>query len=229
MEGLFQFFKHIAENYGASFAIGFLIIILILLGVYFMIKTFPDVIREYIRTKLLEDQVRHSRGTIRRKNVSPEIQKILSTLLKETGGDRALLFEFSNGKSNLAGLPFLFINATSESLSIGTSSVAHLYQRINLSLFANFVQELEEHSYFYVENVEEIKDTYPFIYNFVKPNGVKSMLFYSIYGVEDTLGFIALTSTRKTFLRKDTLPKIAETAQMISSLLNLDDLDKKIK
>ena len=229
MEGLFQFFKHIAENYGITFAVGFLVIVLVIFGLYFMVKTFPDVIREYVQNKLLENQTAHSKGATKRKNISPEVQKLLSELLVETEGDRALLFEFSNGKSNLAGLPFLFINATSESLSYGTSSVADLYQRINVSLFANFVAELEKVSYFYVEDIEEIKDLYPFIYNFVKPNSTKSMLFYSIYGVEDTLGFIVLSSTRKPFARKDTLPKIAETAQMISSLLNLEDLEEKIK
>ena len=129
----------------------------------------------------------------------------------------------------MAGLPFLFINATSESLTLNTSSVAHLYQRINVSLFANFIAELEDKSYFYAEDVEDIKEKYPFIYNFMKPNSVKSMLFYVIYGVDDTLGFIVLTSTVESFTRKDTLPKIAEKAQMISSLLNLEDLEEKIK
>ena len=33
----------------------------------------------------------------------------------------------------------------------------------------------------------------------------------------------------KEFERKDTLPLIAESAQKISSLLNLEDLEEKIK
>ena len=229
MEWLFQFFKHIAENYGIAFAVGFLVIVLIIFGLYFVVKTFPDVIKEYIQNKLLEDSEAHKKGNAKRKNISPEIQRILSELLEDTNGNRALLFEFSNGTSNLAGLPFLFINATSESLTLNTSSVAHLYQRINVSLFANFIAELEDKSYFYAEDVEDIKEKYPFIYNFMKPNSVKSMLFYVIYGVDDTLGFIVLTSTVESFTRKDTLPKIAEKAQMISSLLNLEDLEEKIK
>lgn len=229
MDGLFQFFKHIAENYGIVFAVGFLLIVLILFGLYFIVKTFPDIIRDYIQNKLLDDASNHSKMAAKRKNVSIQIQKILSELIEDTNGDRALLFEFSNGISNLAGLPFLFINATSESLRSGTSSVAHLYQRINVSLFADFITELEEKGYFYIEDIEEIKNVYPFIYNFVKPNGTKSMLFYVIYGVDDALGFVILSSVRENFTRKDTLPKIAEVAQKISALLNLEDLEEKIK
>lgn len=229
MTEIFEFFKHIAQNYGPACAVGLLLLILIFYGVFFIIKTFPDLIRDYIQKKLMDDKSLHAKGTAKRKNVSPQIQKILSDLLLETGGDRALLFEFSNGKSNLAGLPFLFLNATSESLSINTSSVAHLYQRLNISLFADFILDLEKNSYYYAEDVEDIKCKYPFVYNCMKPNGVKSMLFYSIYGVDDTLGFIVLTSTKDNFTRKDTLPVIAEKVQMISSLLNLEDLEEKIK
>lgn len=230
MEGVFQFFKTIAENYGTTFAVVFLLLLLILYGLYFIIKTFPDVIRDYIEHKLLENKGSHTKGAIKRKNISPRITKILSDLLVDTHGDRALLFEFSNGNSNLAGLPFLFLNATSESLAVGVHSVSHNYQRINMSLFADFIVELEDKSYFYAADIEEVVTKYPFIYNMMKPNGVKSMLFYSIYGVEDTLGFIVLTTVKdKTITRQDTLPAVAEAAQMISALLNLENLEEQIK
>lgn len=230
MEIIFEFFKHIAQNYGTTFAVLFLVMVLILFGMFFIVKTFPDVIRTYIENKLADNTQIHHRGALKRKNISPEITKTLSKLVVDTNADRALLLEFSNGTSNLAGLPFLFISVTSESLSMGTSSVAHIYQRLNVSLFADFVSDLEDASYFYAEDLEEIKLTYPFIYNFMKPNNVKSLLFYSIYGVNDTLGCIVLTSVNgKTITRKDALPEVAEAAQKISSLLNLEDLEEIIK
>ena len=230
MEIIFEFFKHIAQNYGTTFAVLFLVMVLILFGMFFIVRTFPDVIRTYIENKLADNTQIHHRGALKRKNISPEITKTLSKLVVDTNADRALLLEFSNGTSNLAGLPFLFISVTSESLSMGTSSVAHIYQRLNVSLFADFVSDLEDASYFYAEDLEEIKLTYPFIYNFMKPNNVKSLLFYSIYGVNDTLGCIVLTSVNgKTITRKDALPEVAEAAQKISSLLNLEDLEEIIK
>ncbi len=229
MEAVFQFLNHIATDYGTTFAVLFLLIVLLLFGVYFIIKTFPNVIRGYVEHKLIENQVSHQKATNRRKSVAPEITKILSELLVDTNGDRALLLEFSNGSSNLAGLPFLFISATSEALIPGVSSVSHIYQRINISLFAKFILELEDKGYFYTEDIISFKEDYPFIYNFMHPNNVKSALFYSIYGVGQTLGFIVVTTTNeKTFARQDVLPRCAEAAQVISSLLNLDELDEKI-
>lgn len=224
MESIFEFFKVLSANYGPTFAILILLIILILLGFYFIIKTFPDVLREYADKKFEESREIHLKGISKRKKISPNITKILSELLIDTNGDRALLLEFSNGNSNLAGLPFLFLSATNECLSPGTTSVAHLYQRLNISLFAKFLVYLEDKGYFYVADIESIKDEYTIIYNLMKPNNVKSALFYSIYGVDDTLGLIVVTSVNKMFTREDSLPRIAESAQMISSLLNYKDL-----
>lgn len=230
MLNIFEFLNNVASDYGTTFAILLLLIVLILFGVYFVIKTFPDVIRTYMEQKMVENQVTHQRAANKRKNVSTEIDKLLSELLVDTNGDRALLMEFSNGNSNLAGLPFLFLTATSESLAVGVSSVSHIYQRINIALFIQFISELEDKGYFYTEDIESIKETYPFIYNFMHPNNVKSALFYSIYGVDQALGFIVVTSIGdKTFDRKDALPRCAEVAQVISSLLNLADLKKAIK
>lgn len=230
MTELFKFLSQLVTNYGVTFAVLFLLIIIILFGLYFIIKTFPDVIRKYIEGKLIESNEVHRKGNLKRKNISPKILNLLSNLVVDTKSDRALLFEFSNGTSNLAGLPFLFLNATTESLSIGTSSIAQIYQRINISLFAKFISELEDNGYFYVEDIEEIKDTYPMIYAYMKPNDAKSMLFYSIYGVDVTLGFIVITTVGdKTFERKDVLPWVAESAQMISSLLNFEELEDTIK
>lgn len=230
MGTVYQFFKHIATNYGTTFAVLFLLIVAILFGVYFLIKTFPDVIRSYVENKILNSKNEHLKGTIKRKNISPAITKILSSLIMESNGSRALLFEFSNGNSNLAGLPFLFINATSESLSIGTSSVGHLYQRVNISLFADFILELEDNNYFFIEDMDNIKIEYPFIHNLFKPADIKSAIFFSIYGVNEKLGFIMLGSdSGVTFNKDEVLPLVVEAAQKISALLNLDNLEETIK
>ena len=230
MTVIFEFFKHISENYGTTFAILFLTTALLLFTIFFIVKTFPDVIQRYVEAKLIESKKNHSIGSARRKKVSIKINKVLSDLVVDTNADRALLFEFSNGTSNLAGLPFLFISATSESISPGTASVSHLYQRINISLFAKFIVDLERSGYYFTEDICSDKNELPSLYNFLKSTGVKSIMFYSIYGVNDTLGFIVLTSVNnKILLRKNIISKVAESAQVISSLLNLEELEDKIK
>ena len=230
MDSLYQFFTHIASNYGTASAVLSLVVIAVLSGMYLIIRTFPDIIRSYIERKAIESRDCHKQGTIKRKNISPEITKVLSNLILETNSDRALLLEFSNGTSNLAGLPFLFISATSESLSVGTVSVAQSYQRINVSLFANFLLDLEDKSYIIVNDVEDIQIEYPYIYFLLKSSGVKSAVFYSIYGVDEELGFIILESAQKNTLNRDeTMSEIMESAQKISSLLNFEGIEDMIK
>ena len=70
MEGIFQFFQTIAANYGTTFAIVFLLLVILLYGLYLIVKTFPDVIRTYLENKINENKAAHVHGTIKRKNIS---------------------------------------------------------------------------------------------------------------------------------------------------------------
>ena len=61
MDTLFRFFEYISQNYGGTFATSFLLAALILFGLYFIIKTFPELIKDYIQKKLLEDKDNHTK------------------------------------------------------------------------------------------------------------------------------------------------------------------------
>lgn len=173
----------------------------------------------------MEKEDKHALGAKHRKVISPKIRSELSYLAKEIGADRALVFEFSNGSSNLVGLPFLYMSATSEVVTPGTQPVAIQYSKINTAIFADFLEQLEEKGYFYVRDIEEIKDTYKMIYNFMKPNGAKTALFYSLSGIDDSIGFVVATTVgNKEFTREESLSHIASTAQRISSMLNFNTI-----
>jgi hypothetical protein len=151
----------------------------------------------------------------------------LAELAEEVGADRALVFEFSNGSSNLIGLPFLYISATYEVVAPNTPPVSHQYQRINTSIVAEFLEKLEDKGYFYTEDIEEIKDNLPILYSMMKPNGAKSLLFYTLRGVDDSIGFLVITTNgEETFTRDEALPKMANSVQVISSYLNFDKLQE---
>ena len=69
------------------------------------------------------------------KIVTPQIRKELKHLAEETHADRTLLFEFSNGSSNLVGLPFLYLTATCEILTPTTESVSQKISEIEHYFF----------------------------------------------------------------------------------------------
>jgi hypothetical protein len=223
MTELINLFADIVENYGLATAM-----ILFLMGAFtyalFKInKNYSSVLKKFIETREINREKEHTNAALYRKKVTPKIRRELRYLAEGTKSDRAILFEFSNGNSNLMGLPFLYTTATCEVVTSCTDSVSHKYQKVNTSLIASFLEKLEGKGYFYAADIEEIKEQYPTLYAFMKPNRVKSMLFYSLYGVDDTIGFIVITTTEeRTFTRDETISKIANTAQIISSLLNFN-------
>ena len=61
MDAVFKFFEYISQNYGGTFAVSFLLLALILFGLYFIIKTFPEMIKDYIQNKMSEDKNNHTK------------------------------------------------------------------------------------------------------------------------------------------------------------------------
>lgn len=225
MTEIYQIFKAIADTYGSSAALLLLIVGGVLYIGYLFTKNFSGVVSKYLEKKLIEGNIKHQQGTNHRKSITPKVREMLSDLAMETKANRAILFEYSNGTSNLVGLPFLYTSATCEVVTPGTSSVAHLYQKTNTSLLAEFLEKLDESGYYLIDNLEEVRETLPVVYNFMKPNNVKCALFYTIYGMHDTIGFLVITTTTDyKFCKKEAIARIAETAQKVGVMLNFNKI-----
>lgn len=192
-------------------------------------QNFPRWWKIHIRRLFGKSQMNHSEAVSYRKKIMPKINKILCDLAEEVDGDRALLFEYTNGNTNLVGLPFLYASATAEVLKPGISSVINGYQRINIMIATEFINNLDAYGYVYWRDIEDIKGVYPVIYKLMKPNQVVSALFYSIYSDMDPIGFIVVTTIKKQFEKEGTLPTVAAVSQAISGLLNYDRLKKMIE
>lgn len=161
----------------------------------------------------------HKVGSKLRKKFSQEVLILLQDLAEHTCADRAIVFEYSNGSSNLVGLPFIFVSAAAEVTTPGTSPVSLQYQRINIALISKFLTDLEREGFIFIERFDDIKEKYPVIHGLMSPNGVKSALFYAIHGIDDTVGFIVLTSiTDQLLCKKNSLHEMAKATQIISSM-----------
>lgn len=230
MTKFYDMFVELSGQYGDTVSIIILLIGTIGYGIFFIVKNFSSLIGKIIENKLKEPEKKHNEATKYRKNITPEIRRELSELAKESHADRVLLFEFSNGNSNLVGLPFLYVTASSEVVKSGIGPIAQTYQRVSTTVISEFLENLEDKGYAFIENLEDIKNESPMIYYFLNPHKIQSALFYSLYGVNDTVGFImATTSDDRKLIRKDALPRMAEAAQRISSLLNFDELHKELE
>lgn len=192
-------------------------------------KNLPTQVKKLFSKEKIEEKVNHTRASNYRKKIIPRIRKELGDVAERTDIDSALLFEYSNGTSNLVGLPFLYATATAEVVKNKISQMSHLFQKMNVSLFADFIENLEDRSYFYFKEPEELKYNYPIMYNYLSKTNIKSGLFYALYDDDDSVGFIAVFSIKKTFERQDILPKIAEVAQYVSALLNYDKIKNELQ
>lgn len=229
MTELLETFNKMVEYYGQTNSSILLAVLVILYSVFTINKNYSSLIKKYLENRFKEKEELHEKARQYRKNVNPKIRAELSKVAEDIGADRTLVFEFSNGSSNLIGLPFLYLSATGEMIGADVAPVSHQYQKLNTSIVAHFLEVLEDKGYFYIENIEDIEKKYPIVYGFMKPNGVKTALFYSLYGAECTLGFLVATTVGdNTFTRDNALPKLARAAQKISSLLNYNELTDEL-
>lgn len=117
-------------------------------------------------------------------------------------------------------MPFLFLNATAEVLSYGTVSAAHIYQKINVSLLAPFIEDLEGQGYYYIKDVEDEKFNHPVLHTLIVSTKAKSILYYPIYGENILLGVIVLSTVDREMDKDESLLQITKCAQVISGFLS---------
>lgn len=234
MEHVIEFLMYLVVNHGIWATIVFVLASIIPSVAIVYIIFSKSALGKFIDVRLseqLEDQKQaHIEGNRLRKQFTKEVQDILTELAESTGADRALVFEYSNGTSNLVGLPFLFTSAAAEVVTANTPRVAHTYQRINLSIAADFLITLEKEGAIYIEDLEQVKDKYPMLVHFMVPNGAKSAIFYSLEGVDEAIGFIVITTTiqsGKILTKSCCLHEIARAAQRIGAMLNFNELKKQ--
>lgn len=218
MTGIYSFFQYIVANFGSTSGLLFMILVILIAFVVLIIRTFPDIIKGY-----MENGARnHKKNADKRMDANLQITQLLSDAVTSLNLTRAMVLEYSNGHSNIAGFPFLYFNATYEQMKIGQTSICQDFQQVNVSLFADFASKLKSENYIYIENLEDIKDKYPVLYGILKKYNACKTLFYSFYGLETPMG--ALVFEGDTSATKDELVKYAaDISQKINLLLNNDD------
>jgi len=227
MSEIIQVFSALATQYGEGYAVTLFLLGTIIFIIYKIVKNSSTTITKYIEHKLFESEEKHKKAACHRKNITPEIRNTLSNMANECNCDRAILFEYSNGNSNLIGLPFLYLSATCEVLTAGTSSVATQYQRMNTSILAQTLEEMEDKGVLFYENIKTIQTTNPLLYHILNLDNVHSALFYPLVGFDNSIGFLLITTVNDNILiKQDSLPRVAMTAQKIMFLLNYNKINE---
>lgn len=174
----------------------------------------------------------HKHGNRLRKQFAEDVQNILTDLAEETNANRAVVFEFSNGTTNLVGLPFLYMTAAAEVATPGLPLISTRHQRLNTAILASFLTKLEREGTIYVTHESPEVQEYAILSQIMKEANINSAFFCSIQGIDEAIGFLVILTSKTSHniidQQKAAMP-IRRAAQKIGSMINFDEIDEKEK
>lgn len=89
---------------------------------------------------------------------SVALNKALDSLIYKYGMDRAWIFEYHNGGTNLAGIPFTKISCTHERISVGMKTFGHNCQNIPAGMLAWWNQKILSRDFISMSVKDKIED-----------------------------------------------------------------------
>lgn len=126
------------------------------------------------------------------------IIKQLNCLVAE-GCDRAYMFTCHNGGQDVLGRGLLKISITQEAIGDNIMPIMNRYLNVPRTLFPILYSELNKHDYYNIDNIEDIKKTDPFTYQFLHEHGVNMAMFRAIKRDDGLIvGFVGMEYIHKT-------------------------------
>ena len=234
MADVLKLITYIISNHGywAAFAFISVSIVPSIAVIYFLFNSsaYGKAIDKKLSEKASEAKAAHKHGNRLRKQFTQEVQDILSDLAEETNANRAVVFEFSNGTTNLVGLPFLFMTAAAEVATPGLPLIGSGHQRLNTAVISNFLVKLEKEGTIFIDDSVPMIDEYKILAQIKDKANINSALFCSIQGIDETIGFLVLVTTKSSRnsldLQKVLLPT-SKAAQKIGSMINFDEIEER--
>ena len=162
----------------------------------------------------------HTESVIKRLNNEPEIRQNLISLRSELNADRVYILETHNGGTNLAGLPFLYVDLTYAEPKSAYEWMESEYRNVRLSRYP-WATELYQNS-FYAEPIEYLENLDPELYYRLKNEDVVYMAAIMMYGTYNPSGVVGVvyTSNDKIPPRKEIERTLMKYCSTFSTLFN---------
>ena len=156
--------------------------------------------------------------------ISTSINAWLKRLIKDTRANRAVHMLFHNGAKDVTGRGLPKLSIMHEQFDSWSTPIMGDIQNYPRSFFPFALSSIESPGYYYINDIEMIKELEPTTYHFFKPRGVKSFIAQSIQSLDKrTLGFILLEFNADTDCESDkTIQKsIRSAATRIGAALEI--------
>lgn len=144
--------------------------------------------------RVLEEK--HTESVMKRLNNEPKIRENLIELKNELNADRVYVLETHNGGSNLAGLPFLYVDLTYAEPRTSLSWLENEYKNVRLSRYpwASAVYE----NTFWGAPIEDLESLDPELYFRLRSENVEYMAAIMMYGSNNPSGVLGVVYTDKS-------------------------------
>lgn len=128
--------------------------------------------------------------------IDAKINDLLTELLKYTKSDRVVLFTYHNGGCDYMGRSFQRMSCTNESVRPGLAPYQQKYQNFFRTFLMALNNGLVNNNFFYLDDVEDIKEIDPSLYYYLRSRGSKNMYALGIKNEnQKTIGFVSMSST----------------------------------
>lgn len=160
-----------------------------------------------------------------RKDSVFKVNRLLTELLQKTSADRVALFEYHNGGYNLTGMPFLHFSLSICRNNYGVDDLSKDFNDILVSSVPDFVKELDQNEIVYIQDIENLRATFPRLYKELVEDDIKQVLFCNIEGINDPVGILMLAfKTADTNLNRKVRKEIFKKVQKISTMLDYKNI-----
>lgn len=162
-----------------------------------------------INKKIIHNkQKKHAESLQQRKKVDSLLKSTLNSILNKLGASRAMICEYHNGGCNLSGLSFLHISVTAEVTTYRTPTVSEKYTNIMASRLREVIDEVEEKGMVYIEDLNNVGDSYQFLQDTLLPVGVQQVILLPIEGIPSPLGLVIIGINDDKVINDETLRSI---------------------
>lgn len=212
----------LVESYGLIRIFKAILVLFVFLFVVYNTQNSNQIIDKIIERNKIE----HNNALEYRKQINPEVDRILSNLLINSEANRAFVIEMHNGTNNMSGLPFYYGEMTYEKVTPTIKYISDEYTNMTLSRFT-FTNYIYEHHSWYGD-MDEMLSIDGKLANMMKENNVSYMVFSCIHGSESAIGYVGVTYCNG-LKPKDVYRSIGYvnlSAQKLSSLLDMKQVKR---
>lgn len=211
----------IVQKYGFARVISTLIMVGVCSYVVINVNRIENLVTNGIKNKQYEIKNEHDKRMMRRQEINTQVNVILNNLLIQSNADRCMILEMHNGTNNIAGLPFVYVDATYSITREGVESVDEDYTNLNMSRFYFFTHIINKEKW--GGNVKEVESIDRKYANRLRSNNTEYISVSIIHGNSMPIGFLLVTYTDTKNINYEMLDKsLHKAGQKVSNILNME-------